>query len=83
MGRWLRALRGELIARRLLALRGATEESCEFRTRRRPLGLGPSSGEPRCSLRAVGVDGASLSAGGSVAPCVAVVGARMAASDPS
>ncbi len=72
-----------------LALRGATEEShcCESFARcgAGPSGLGPRlvGGEPRRSLRAVDADGASLSAGGLVAPCAAVVGARMAASDPS
>ena len=55
--------RGELIARRRLALRGkATEESCESFARRGAglsrLGPSPSAGRPRSSLRAVGVYGA-------------------------
>ena len=80
--------RGDLIARRQLALRRATEESCEsfFRTLRRRLPRGWAAlrrweaGEAFTARSAYGV---SLPRGGRSHPCVAVVGARMAASDPS
>ena len=81
--------RGELTARRL-DVPGPTEESCESpRTcsagppPRREAGPLPSAVRPRWSLRAVARRRSRAAGGRPVAPCAAVVGARMAASDPS